>query len=60
MAKNTKYESSLDKFLYSLKTDKEKKQAKALRATWWDKDPDKVNEDNAKTSEIARKRYLYY
>jgi hypothetical protein len=60
MAKNTKYESDLDCFLDSLKTPIEKKESAELRSIWWDKAPNKVNEDSARLSEIPRKRYLYY
>lgn len=60
MAKNTKYKSDLDQFLDSLKTPEEEKKMAALRATWWDKNPNVVNEMGAKSDEISRSRYAYY
>jgi hypothetical protein len=60
MAKNTKYESALDLFLNTLKTNQERTKANKLRSTWWDKKPNEVNEHQAKINEIAIKRYSYY
>lgn len=60
MFKKKCYKSPLDDFLDSLKTTKIKQDAIKLRNTWWDQDPNKINQAEAKSSEIDRNRYSYY